>query len=265
MTKNNTRITILGCGSSTGVPRVGNEWGACNPAIIENNRSRCSILIEKINVNDITSVIVDTGPDFRSQVNRANIKKIDAVFYTHEHADHTHGIDDLRMYALRDKKRVDVFASAATSENLKQKFGYCFETKSGSGYPPILNLNIIEYGKTYNIEGEGGNLGIMPINQVHGNINSFGYKVDNIVYSSDISEIPYESIQYIKNCKIWIVDALRWQPHPTHFHVDKVLELVTDLNVESAILTNMHIDLDYKQLCEYLPKNIVPAYDGMII
>ena len=186
MKKNNTKITILGCGSSTGVPRVGNEWGACNPKIIENNRSRCSILIEKINENDITSVIVDTGPDFRSQMNRENIKKIDAVFYTHEHADHTHGIDDLRMYALRDKKRVDVFASAATSENLRQKFGYCFDAKIGSGYPPILNLNLIEHGKIYNIEGEGGNIGIMPINQVHGNINSFGYKIENIVYSSDI-------------------------------------------------------------------------------
>ena len=261
----NTKITILGCGSSTGVPRVGNEWGACDPKLSENNRSRCSILIEKIDENEITSVIVDTGPDFRNQVNRANIKKIDAVFYTHEHADHTHGIDDLRMYALRDKKRIDVFASATTSENLKQKFGYCFENKSGSGSPPILNLNLIEHGKMYNIKGEGGIIGITPINQVHGNISSFGYKVDSIVYSSDISELPSESVEYIKNCKIWIVDALRWSPHPTHFHVDKVLQLVADLGVETAILTNMHIDLDYKQLRDYLPRNIIPAYDGMVI
>ena len=265
MTKSSTKITILGCGSSTGVPRVGNEWGACNPKIVENNRSRCSILIQKINENDSTSIIVDTGPDFRSQVNRENVKKIDAVFYTHEHADHTHGIDDLRMYALRDKKRVDVFASDATSKNLIQKFGYCFETKGGTGYPPILNLNLIEHGQICSVKGEGGNIDIMPLNQIHGNINSFGYKIDNIVYSSDISELPNESVQYIENCKIWIVDALRWNPHPTHFHVDKVLQLVTDLNVESAILTNMHIDLDYKQLCEYLPKNIIPAYDGMTI
>ena len=265
MIKNNTKITILGCGSSTGVPRVGNDWGACDPKISENSRSRCSILIEKISIDEITSIIIDTGPDFRSQVNSANIQNVDAVFYTHEHADHTHGIDDLRMYALRAKKRVNVYASAATSENLIQKFSYCFENNSGSGYPPILNLNTIDHGEVYTIRGEGGDIEITPINQVHGNINSYGYKVDNIVYSSDISDLPEESMDYVRNCKIWIVDALRWSPHPTHFNVDKALKLIKDLKVEKAILTNMHIDLDYHELKAYLPLNVIPAYDGMII
>ena len=257
------KITILGCGSSTGVPRVGNEWGSCNPKTPENRRTRCSLLIEKCNGDKKTTIVIDTGPDFRNQMNQANIKKIDAVFYTHEHADHTHGIDDLRMYALRDKSRINVYASTNTSQDLHNKFGYCFNTNMSSSYPPILNMNIINHAENYEINGEGGIIKITPFNQAHGNITSFGYKINNIAYSSDISDVPEESIQFIENSDKWIVDALRWIEHPTHFHVDKALSLIKYFNIRKAILTNMHIDLDYYKLCEYLPSNVIPAYDGM--
>ena len=257
------KITILGCGSSTGVPRVGNEWGSCNPKIPQNRRTRCSLLIEKYNGDKKTTIVIDTGPDFRNQMNQANIKKVDAVFYTHEHADHTHGIDDLRMYALRDKSRIGVYASSSTSKNLHDKFGYCFNSNINSPYPPILKMNIIHHAQTYEINGEGGIIKITPFNQVHGNITSFGYKVNNIAYSSDINDVPFESIQFIENSDIWIVDALRWIEHPTHFHVDKALKLIEDFKVKKGILTNMHIDLDYQELNEYLPSNVIPAYDGM--
>ena len=259
------QITILGCGSSTGVPRVGNDWGLCDPEVPENMRSRCSILLERVQKDKKTSIVIDTGPDFRMQMNRANVKKIDAVFYTHEHADHTHGIDDLRMYALRDKKRIDVYASQNTSKNLMDKFGYCFTNNSNGAYPPILNLNIVEHGIKYTIDGDGGTIDITPVNQIHGNIFSFGFKINNVVYSSDISDIPAKSSKYIEKSDLWIVDSLRWDAHPTHFHVDKALDLIQKLYVKEAILTNLHIDLDYKILKNYLPKNVSPAYDGLII
>jgi phosphoribosyl 1,2-cyclic phosphate phosphodiesterase len=140
------QITILGCGSSTGVPRVGNDWGLCDPEVAENMRSRCSILLERVQKDKKTSIVIDTGPDFRMQMNRANVKKIDAVFYTHEHADHTHGIDDLRMYALRDKKRINVYTSQNTSKNLMDKFGYCFTNNSNGAYPPYIKL---KYSRTW--------------------------------------------------------------------------------------------------------------------
>ena len=266
MPKDNLQITILGCGSSTGVPRVGNDWGACDPNLPENLRSRCSLKVERINNNNKkTTIIIDTGPDFRIQMNRESVKKIDAVFYTHEHADHTHGIDDLRMYALRDRKKINVYTSRSTSNNLIDKFGYCFTSKMNGSYPPILNLNIIEHGKTYSIKGEGGVIEITPINQIHGNIYSFGYKINDFIYSSDISDIPDETIEYITNSSIWIVDSLRWDKHPTHFHVEKALKLIKELNVKNGILTNLHIDLDYKVLKGYLPNNVVPAYDGLTL
>ena len=131
------------------------------------------------------------------QMNRAMVKKIDAVFYTHEHADHTHGIDDLRMYALRDRKKIDVYSSQNTSNNLMNKFGYCFTNNSNGAYPPILNINIVEHGIKYTINGEGGSIDITPVNQIHGNITSFGFKINNVVYSSDISDIPAETNKYI--------------------------------------------------------------------
>tara|TARA_Y100000590_G_scaffold470715_1_gene668347 strand:- start:10282 stop:11094 length:813 start_codon:yes stop_codon:yes gene_type:complete len=266
MTINNDKdikITILGCGSSTGVPRVGNEWGDCDPSIPENKRNRCSLLIEKINNNKKTTIVIDTGPDFRHQMNSSNVKKIDAIFYTHEHADHTHGIDDVRMYALRDKTRIDIYASRNTSNNLKHKFGYCFSSKNDSSYPPILRLNEIREEKTYLISGEGGDIKITPILQNHGNINSFGYKVKNFVYSSDLNDIPQNSLKYIQDIELWIVDSLRWNWHPTHFNVDSAVEWTNKLNVKNSILTNLHIDLDYNKLSKYLPSHIKPAYDGL--
>lgn len=265
MSSDYMQITILGCGSSTGVPRVGNDWGLCDPEVPENMRSRCSILLERVQKDKKTSIVIDTGPDFRMQMNRANVKKIDAVFYTHEHADHTHGIDDLRMYALRDKKRINVYTSQNTSKNLMDKFGYCFTNNSNGAYPPILNLNIVKHGIKYTIDGDGGTIDITPVNQIHGNILSFGFKINNVVYSSDISDIPAETSKYIEKSDLWIVDSLRWDNHPTHFHVDKALDLIQKLNIKEAILTNLHIDLDYKILKNYLPKNVLPAYDGLII
>ncbi|MDB4831622.1 MBL fold metallo-hydrolase [Hyphomicrobiales bacterium] len=260
---NKTTIKILGCGSSTGVPRIGNDWGICDPKNKKNNRNRCSLLVEKYLEEKVTRVLVDTGPDLRIQLNNANAMMIDAVFYTHEHADHTHGIDDLRVFSIRKKSKINIFASKNTSYYLENKFGYCFETPKESNYPAILSMNIIEKNLKYTIAGEGGDITIEPFELVHGNIKSFGFKINNFAYSPDVSFIPLESHKYIQGLSCWIVDALRWDKHPTHLSVNEALELIKKFKVRNGILTNMHIDLDYSTLSNYLPGNVVPGYDGL--
>jgi len=262
---NKTYVTILGCGSSTGVPRIGDDWGSCNPGNIKNNRNRCSLLVERYMNGDVTRVVIDTGPDIRLQLNKTKSKLIDAVFYTHEHADHTHGIDDLRVYCIRKKEKINVFASKETSNYLQKKFGYCFKTPIGSNYPAILAMNIIEKHKKYKISGHGGDITIVPFELIHGDIKAFGFRINDFVYSPDVNSIPLESSSYIKGLKYWIVDALRWDKHPTHFSVDEAVTLIKKFKVNNSILTNMHIDLDYDVLANYLPSGVIPGHDGLTI
>ncbi len=256
------RFTLLGCGSSPGVPRIGNDWGNCDPYNPKNRRRRCSLLIEKIGKNGTTTIVVDTGPDFREQCLTAEIDWIDAVFYTHAHADHIHGIDDLRAFVLNRRKKIQIFANNQTLDHLYTAFEYCFTTPVGSSYPPILVANEIEHGDIIQVSGPGGIIEITPFNQNHAKITSFGFRVGGVAYSSDISALPAESRPLLEGLSVWILDALRYKPHPSHFSVDEAIAVIGDVKPGRAVLTHMHNDLDYEMLCTYLPNNIVPGFDG---
>lgn len=259
--------TILGCGSSGGVPRIGNDWGACDPHEPRNRRRRCSLLIEgwTDGVEQPTRILIDTGCDLREQLLDAAVDRVDAVFYTHEHADHTHGIDDLRVLALHNRRRVDVYFSAECGARLREAFGYCFSTPPSSGYPPILNAHEIADGESVQVEGPGGTLEISAFLQTHGDIDSFGYRLGGLAYSCDLSALPESSAAAVSGLDIWIIDALRRTPHPSHLSLPEALDLVSRHAPRQAVLTNLHIDLDYTQTDEETPDTVTPAFDGMQI
>ena len=257
------KVTVLGCGSSPGVPRIGNDWGACDPKEPRNRRLRCSILIERVENGGTTRVLVDTGPDIRAQLLAADVNFLDAVVYTHGHADHTHGIDDLRAFWQNTHRLVDVYADAPTMERLEQAFGYCFATAAGSSYPPILKHHPIAAGRPLTIDGAGGALTIMPFRQIHGDIDTLGLRVGGFGYSCDVSDLPKESLPTLAGLDVWIVDALRYKPHPSHFSVSEALGWIERVAPRRAILTHMHTDLDYATLAREVPQGVEPAYDGM--
>ncbi|WP_069306643.1 MBL fold metallo-hydrolase, partial [Methylobrevis pamukkalensis] len=210
------RFTILGCGSSPGVPRIGNDWGACDPNEPKNRRRRASLLIERFADSGArTVVVIDTGPDFREQMLMTGIGWADGVVYTHAHADHIHGIDDLRAFVLNRRKRVTVYADEETSRRLRDGFGYCFATPPGSSYPPIVDEVRIKALVPFTIDGPGGPIELTPFRQKHGDIESLGFRVGDVVYSSDVSDLPDESLPLIEGAGLWIVDALRPKPHPS--------------------------------------------------
>lgn len=258
-------ITILGCGSSGGVPRIGNDWGACDPANPKNRRRRCSILVERQSATGKTTVLIDTGPDLREQMLSANVQALDAVLYTHAHADHLHGIDDLRMFAIRTRKRVQAYMDGATLARIQEAFGYCFRTPYGSSYPPIMEANLIEAGKVVRIDGEGGPIDFLPIEVVHGDIHALGFRINDLAYLPDVSDIPAASAGHFKGLKTWVLDCLRHAPHPSHFNLDDALRWIADMAPQKAVLTNLHNDLDYLALARELPEHITPAFDGMVI
>jgi len=259
--------TILGCGSSGGVPRVGNDWGACDPSNPRNRRRRCALLIEgwTQGIEEPTRILIDTGVDLREQLLDAHVDRVEAVLYTHEHADHTHGIDDLRVLALNNRRRVDVYFSAHCGERLYEAFGYCFTTPPGSSYPPILNAHITAPGDMLSIHGPGGTLEISVFLQNHGDIDSLGFRIANVAYSCDLSAIPPASHAALANLDLWIVDALRQTPHPSHLSLSETLELIERHQPRQAVLTDMHIDLDYAETDANTPNNVTPAFDGMQI
>lgn len=262
------RATILGSGSSGGVPRIGGHWGACDPLEPRNRRRRCSLLIEQWDRDPAkrTTVLVDTAPDMRDQLLDANVGWIDGVLFTHDHADQCHGIDDLRMVAINGRRRVDVWMDAPTAKTLTTRFNYCFEQLEGSGYPAILNEHRIEKpGETIRVEGAGGVIEALPFDQDHGGIRSLGFRFGPLAYSSDLVDMPEESFSMIGDVECWIVDALRYAPHPTHAHVDLSLEWLRRVNPQLGILTNLHVDLDYRTLASELPEGVVPAYDRMVL
>jgi phosphoribosyl 1,2-cyclic phosphate phosphodiesterase len=260
------RATILGCGASPGVPRIGNDWGACDPSEPKNRRTRCALLIERFDGNlRPTRVLVDTGPDIRAQLLAASVDHIDGVVYTHAHADHIHGIDDLRAFWLNTKRLVDVYSDAVTKARLDEGFGYCFKSAPGSFYPPILKHHLIEAGAALTIDGSGGPIRLMPFRQVHGDIDSLGLRVGGLAYSCDVSDVPPESLTSVTGLDVWIVDALRYKPHPSHFSVADALRWIGTVKPARAIFTHMHSDLDYGALKRELPAHIEPGYDGMTI
>jgi phosphoribosyl 1,2-cyclic phosphate phosphodiesterase len=257
------RFTILGCGSSGGVPRVGGLWGACDPTNPRNSRQRCSLLIERLDGGAATRVLIDTTPDLRHQLLSAGVGVLDAVVYTHDHADHTHGIDDLRMVVFNRGSRLPVWATAATQDALMNRFGYAFVQPEGSDYPPILDMNTVDGVVT--VPGEAGPIALKPIHVRHGNIDALGYRIGDLVYMPDVNEIPDTAWGDLEGLDCWIIDALRYKPHPSHAHLDLALDWIARATPRHAVLTNMHIDMDYAAVGEQTPDHVSPAYDGMVL
>ena len=258
-----TTLTILGCGSSSGVPRIGGDWGKCDPANPKNRRRRCSILLTQTGSAGTTRVLIDTSPDMRAQMLDANVPDLDAVLYTHEHADHTHGIDELRAYFLRRRAKVQVWADEPTGQMLLSRFGYCFYTSPGSDYPAILDLNRIVAGQAVTISGAGGAVTALPFRLHHGNIEALGFRIGKTAYSPDLDGIPAESLAALEGLDVWIVDALKRTPHPSHFSLPETLVWIGRLKPKRAIITNMHVDLDFDTLRRELAPHIEPAFDGL--
>lgn len=257
------RITILGCGSSGGVPRLGGLWGACDPENPRNRRRRCSILVERVTDDGTTSVLIDTSPDMRSQLLDAGIGRLDAVLYTHAHADHVHGIDDLRMIVINMRQRLPVWADAPTKASLLERFGYAFVQPEGSMYPPILEMNDLPEKLT--IDGPGGALAFTNFLVPHGGIDALGFRVNDVAYLPDVATLPASAWLHLENLSCWIVDALRRDPHPTHSHLAQTLEWIKRAAPETAVLTNLHNDLDYATLAAETPDHIQPAFDGLTL
>ncbi|MBS0534627.1 MAG: MBL fold metallo-hydrolase [Proteobacteria bacterium] len=258
------RFTILGCGSSMGVPRVALGWGDCDPNEPKNRRRRCALLVERVATPDqITRVLVDCGADIREQLIEADVDWVDGVLITHEHADHTHGIDDLRPMFVKHRRRVDVYMDEPTSVALHARFGYCFRTPAGSSYPPILAEHRITPGVPLTVNGQGGPIEVLPFLQDHGDIVSLGFRFGDVAYSTDMKRLPPDSAAALENLDIWIVDALRKAPHPSHMNLEESLALIAEIKPRRAILTDMHTDLDYQTLKRTLPAGIEPAYDGL--
>lgn len=265
MTTTGIKVTILGCGSSGGVPRLSNDWGACDPANPKNARTRCSLLVERISETGTTTVVIDTGPDFRQQMLRENVQRVDAVIYTHPHADHLHGIDDLRMFYLFQKERIPVYMDEPTYQRASTAFDYVFVSPEGSSYPPILARHEIIQGETIRIDGAGGVLEFDCFEVVHGDIPSLGIRFNGINYLPDVSDIPESSLKGFEDLDLWIIDCLRRRPHPTHFNLDQALEWIERMQPKQAILTNLHNDLDHEVLGRETASHINVAYDGMSI
>ncbi len=256
---------ILGCGSSGGVPRIGNNWGACDPANPKNRRTRCSLLLTRKSADGITSVLIDTAPDVREQLLAAERGQVDAVLYTHDHADQCHGIDDLRALALIQRARVPIWASAATRKTLTDRFGYCFAAPEGSPYPPILEMHAIKVPAPVTVSGAGGAITAEPFPVEHGATPTLGFRINGLAYTPDLNAIRDENVGALEGLDCWIVDALRRTPHPTHFSLDDALAWIERIKPKRAIVTNMHVDLDYETLRAELPAHVEPAYDGMEI
>lgn len=271
------RVTILGCGSSGGVPRFGGadgagEWGACDPAEPKNRRTRCSILVQRehpkfgFQHDKVTSVLVDTSPDMRAQLLAARCSRLDAVLFTHDHADQSHGIDDLRVFALQMRKRIPVYIDNATSGVLLDRFRYCFEQAPGSPYPAIIDkITMPDCGKAFTVSGPSGEIPVMPFLQDHGSVNSLGFRFGSIAYSSDAVGIPDDSFKLLEGVDTWIVDALQYKPHKTHAHLDMTLDWIDRVRPRRGVLTNLHVHMDYRTLKQSVPDGVEPAYDGMII
>jgi len=257
------RFTILGCGSSGGVPRLGGDWGACNPNNPKNHRRRCSMLVERLEGEGITRVLIDTTPDMRAQLLDACVGDLDAVFFTHQHADHVHGIDDLRQIVFNMRRRLPVWMDAPTRDSLLARFAYVFVQPDGSPYPPILEMNLLDGPQV--ISGAGGNITLAPFNVGHGSIDALGFRINGLAYIPDVAEMYDKSWEAVQNLDVWVLDALRRKPHPTHTHLAQSLEWIARAAPKHAVLTNMHFDLDYAEVCAETPQNVTAAYDGMVI
>lgn len=255
--------TILGCGSSGGVPRLGGHWGDCDPKNPKNRRRRCSLLLQRSGPGGTTRVLIDTSPDLREQLLDAGVGELDAVVYTHAHADHVHGIDDLRQIVFNTHRRLPVWADPPTQASLMARFGYVFVQPADTPYPPILDMHTIH--GPFTIDGAGGPIELVPFRADHGTMDVLGFRVGGLAYLPDVVAIPEESWLTLQGLDIWVLDALRRTPHPTHAHLALALEWIERAAPRRAVLTNMHIDLDFATLEAELPPHVRPAHDGMML
>lgn len=250
------KVTILGCGTSSGVPRIGNDWGSCDPAEPRNRRMRAAILVETAT----TRILIDSGPDLREQLLAAYVGTIDAILWTHDHADHIHGLDDLRQVFHNRGAAIPAFARAATMASLHERFGYAFEGKNG--YPAILDAQHLADKQRI------GDINIRVVDQPHGGTTSAGLRFEHgdtvIGYATDFSRMTDDMAILYQSLDLWIVDALRRAPHPSHPHLDQTLRWVRALAPKEAVLTHMDNSMDYRRLCAELPEGVMPGYDGMV-
>lgn len=257
------RCTILGCGSSGGVPRLGGHWGDCDPAEPKNRRRRCSLLVEQTGAAGTTRVLIDTSPDMRAQLLDAGVGTLDGVVYTHAHADHVHGLDDLRQIVFNTGDRLDIWADDATQGALMARFSYAFVQPDHSPYPAILNMHTIHGPVT--VSGAGGDVTLTPFRVQHGSIDSLGFRIHDIAYLPDVSDIYEESWPWLADLDVFIVDALRRKPHPSHAHLARSLDWIDRVQPRRAVLTNMHVDLDYQTVMDETPDHVIPAHDGLVV
>lgn len=253
------RVTILGCGTSAGVPRVGGpggkgEWGAANPSDPRNRRTRCSILVQ----DQGKTLLIDTSPDVRSQLLAAEVERIDAVIWTHDHADQCHGIDDLRPFALRQGE-IESWSDERTYGVLSRRFGYCFQAEGGGFYNPIYRHTVISG------PFQAAGLPVVPFLQDHGTIPSLGFRFGAVGYANDVVMLPEDALKALEGVEVLIVDAMRYRPHPTHAHLDRALEWIDRLKPRRAFLTNLHVDMDYAEVERTTPSHVTPCHDGLQI
>nr|WP_304655149.1 MBL fold metallo-hydrolase [Neorhizobium galegae] len=241
------------------------DWGACDPTNPKNRRTRAAFMVEQIAPDGgSTVVVVDTGPDFREQMIAAKVQRVDAVLYTHAHADHLHGIDDLRGYFILQHHRIPIYADAFTMERIRQGFGYCLETPAGGSYPPIVRPFLIEaLEEPIVIDGPGGQIRFLPHLQVHGDIHSLGFRIGDVAYCSDVSDFPPASIPRLGGLDTLIIDTLQYRYHPSHLSLEQALEWIAKFSPKHAILTHMHLPLDYDTVMAETPPHVEPAYDGL--
>ena len=254
------KIDILGCGSSSGVPAIGNYWGVCDPKNPKNKRLRSSILITS---ERKTKILIDATPDLRQQLLNANVKYLDAVLITHAHADHIHGVDDFRFLNVLMKNHLNLYANKKVLDEIKKKFSYVFEKlkKEANGfyYKPCL------VPKTINKSFMINELKITSFQQNHGFCESTGYRINNVAYSTDVVDLDDNAFSKLKNLDLWIVDCLRFKPHTTHSHFDKTIGWIDKVKPKKAILTHMNTEVDYNTITKMLPKNCYAAFDGLTI
>jgi phosphoribosyl 1,2-cyclic phosphate phosphodiesterase len=259
------RFTVLGCGSSPGVPRPNGDWGACDPTEPRNRRRRPSLLVQRITAEGCTTLVIDTGPDFREQMIDAKVTALDGVAYTHAHADHIHGIDDLRTFVLGRQSKLPVYADERTLQRLSQSFLYLFEAEKGTGYPPILIANTVQTAQTFHVAGRGGPITVLPFGIDHGSLRIKGFRMGGLSYCTDASGIPEKTVPLISGSDVLLIDALQPQPHPSHFSFGEALHWIDRLEAKRGILTHMHTPMDYHIVKRACPPHVEPAFDGMVI
>lgn len=264
MTERRIRFTLLGTGSSGGVPRVGGDWGVCDPNEPRNRRLRCSGLVDVWQTSDpetMTRILIDTSPDLREQLLAANVDRLDAIVFTHDHADQTHGIDDARALAIRNRSQIRAYMDAPTSSTLVPKFNYVFA--GANGYPAIYDLQpLIEAYCQFSVSGPAGNVEFLPLDQEHGRIRSLGFRIGDLAYCNDLNGLPERSLGALHGLDLMIIDALRYTPHPSHAHLEQTLAWIEELKPRRTVLTNLHVDLDYATLLRDLPAGVEPGFDG---